>query len=149
MNVLTDAFPTDDFNLADEPWFIEPKDHLPATEFQRQATFVKMMASLAPTADVLAIPNASRASDWERLRRHREGARKGALDLIVTWNRGVAFVEFKDGQKMPFAAQRERLNRYFRMGHHCGVFRRPETAVEWLRGLGCPIRPVNNQSRRP
>lgn len=132
-----------DFNLEDPeedlPWFIEPKDKDPASELDRQRTFLSRMKALAPAIDVLAIPNAGKSSDWERIQRWKEGARRGALDLIITWNRGVMFAEFKDGQKMPTKDQRERLNRYYRMGHHCGVFRNADTLIEHLRSLGAPF----------
>lgn len=124
----------------DAPWFIEPKDSKPASEVQRQMTFLAMMGRLAPAVDVLAIPNAGKATDWERIQRWKEGARRGALDLIITWNHGVFFAEFKDGKKMPSPAQRDRLNRYFRMGHHCGVYRTAEKLIAHLREAGCPIR---------
>jgi len=154
MNAFTDIFPADDFDRPDEPWFIEPKDKLPGTELQRQKTFIDIMAALAPSVDIVAIPNAGKSTDWERIQRWKEGARRGALDLVVTWeptcqgDRGVCFPEFKDGQKMPSRAQRDRLNRYFRMGHACGVFRTAEALIAYLRDRGCPIRPVHNQSGR-
>lgn len=125
--------------LTDAPWFLEPRDDDPAPEFDRQRAFVNQMARIAPSIDVLAIPNAGKSSDWERLRRHAEGARRGALDLIITWNRGVMFAEFKDGKGMPTKDQRERLNRYYRQGHHCGVYRKPETLIAHLRSLGAPF----------
>lgn len=133
-------------DLDDEPWFIEPKDRNPAPELDRQKTFLAMLARLGPACDAVAIPNAGKSTDWERIQRWKEGARAGALDLVVTWaptrpdDRGVFFPEFKDGQKMPTPAQRDRLNRYFRMGHHCGVYRNPETLIEHLRAAGAPIR---------
>lgn len=123
----------------DLPWFIEPKDRDPTPEIKRQERFIKMMARLAPAVDVLAIPNAGKSSDWERIQRWREGARRGALDLVITWNRGVMFAEFKDGQKMPTPAQRERLNRYYRMGHWTGVYRNAETLMAHLRERGAPF----------
>jgi hypothetical protein len=123
----------------DLPWFIEPKDKDPASEFDRQRAFLSKIHRLAPSIDVLAIPNAGRGTDWQRVRRYNEGARRGALDLIITWNRSVMFAEFKDGQKMPTRDQRERLDRYDRQGHHCGVFRKPETLIERLRELGAPF----------
>jgi hypothetical protein len=125
--------------LTDAPWFCEEKDRDPASEFDRQTAFLAKIHRLAPSIDVLAIPNAGKGTDWERVRRWREGARRGALDLVITWNRGVMFAEFKDGTSMPTKDQRERLNRYFRMGHHCGVFRKPETLVDHLRSLGAPF----------
>ena len=65
-----------------EPWFIEAKDSNPASELQRQMTFLSMIGQLGPSCDVLAIPNAGKASDWERIQRWKEGARAGALDLL-------------------------------------------------------------------
>lgn len=123
----------------DLPWFIEPKDKDPASEIQRQALFLSRLKALAPAVDALAIPNAGKSTDWERIQRWREGARRGALDLVITWNRGVFFAEFKDGKSMPTKDQRERLNRYYRMGHHCGVYRNPDTLLEHLRSLGAPF----------
>jgi hypothetical protein len=40
---------------------------------------------------------------------------------------------------MPSIDQRERLNRYYRMGHHCGVYRKPDTLLAHLRDLGAPF----------
>lgn len=138
-------FPADDFDEPDEPWFVEPKDKDARGEFARQQAFVSWIAKNAPAVDVVAIPNAGRASDWERVRRWQEGARGGALDLVVVWaptragDRGIFFPEFKDGQKGPTRQQRDRLNRYFRMGHGCGVFRTAEVLVDHLRAAGCPL----------
>lgn len=146
MNAIAALFPEDDLDQPDEPWFIELKDRSPASEIRRQKTFIDIMAQLAPGVDVVAIPNAGKSSDWERLQRWREGARRGALDLIITWeptcqgDRGICFAEFKDGKKPPSREQRDRLNRYWRMGHACGVFRTAETLIGYLRDRGCPIR---------
>lgn len=138
-------FPADDLNRPDEPWFIQAKDNDPAGEFARQQAFVNFIEKHAPGVDVFAVPNASRGSDWERIRRWKEGARRGALDLVVTWqptrpgDRGVFFPEFKDGTKGPDKDQRARLNRYFRMGHGCGVYRTKEVLLEHLRRAGAPV----------
>lgn len=137
--------PADDFEAPDEPWFIEARDADPRDEFARQSAFVNWMAKHAPGVDVVAVPNAGKSSSWQRLQRWKEGARAGALDLVVTWtptrtsDRGVFFPEFKDGEKGPTRKQRDRLNRYFRMGHGCGVFRTAEVLVDHLRAAGCPI----------
>lgn len=130
---------------ADEPWFMQAMDNDPADEFDRQRAFVNWMEKHAKGVDVVAIPNAGRGTDWERRRRWAEGARRGALDLVVTWcptrpgDRGVFFPEFKDGRKGPDRDQRDRLNRYFRMGHGCGVYRTKEVLIEHLRAAGCPF----------
>ncbi len=139
----------DDFDALEDsvdlPWFIEPKDKANWTEFDRQVAFLSQLHREGPGIDAMAVPNAGRASDWERIQRWREGARKGALDLVLTWeptqqgDRGVFFVEFKDGQKMPTPTQRDRLNRYYRMGHRCGVYRNPATLIAHLRAAGAPF----------
>jgi hypothetical protein len=132
-------------DTADEPWFIEAKDRNPASELQRQTSFLALLARLAPAVDALAIPNAGKSTDWERVQRWKEGARRGALDLVITWqpewagDRGVFFAEWKNGTAMPSPAQRDRLNRYYRQGHLCGVFRKPETLIEHLRVAGAPF----------
>jgi hypothetical protein len=135
---------------ADEPWFIEPKDKDPRSESQRQRAFLSDLSRLAPAVSAFAVPNAGKRSDWERLERWREGARKGVLDLVITWNRGVFFAEFKNGQEMPTPAQKGRLNTLYRQGHHCGVYRTPETLLEHLRASGAPFidRP-REQGARP
>jgi hypothetical protein len=144
-DALAFDFPADDFDQPDEPWFIERKDRDPTPEFNRQMRFLSRLHALAPAVDAIAIPNAAKGSDWERIRRYREGARAGALDLLITWrptrpdDRGVYFPEFKNGQKMPDRDQRDRLNLHFRQGHGCGVYRRAETLLEHLRAAGAPF----------
>lgn len=135
----------DDLESPREPWYIEPKDKLPASELQRQQAFVNFMAVNAPAVDVTAIPNAGKSTDWQRIQRWKEGARAGALDLIITWrptrpgDRGIFFAEFKNGKTMPTPSQAERLDRYFRMGHGCGVYRSGAKLVEHLRAQGAPF----------
>ncbi len=132
-------------NPPQEPWFIEKRDMDPRDEFARQTSFLKDLKKLAPAVDAIAIPNAGKSSDWERVRRWREGARAGALDLLITWkptrpdDRGVFFAEFKDATKMPSPAQVERLNLLFRQGHRCGVFRQPLTLLLHLQEAGAPF----------
>lgn len=138
MSILDDM-PADDWDEPDFPWFIEPKDKDPEPELKRQQAFLSSLARAAPSVDAIAIPNAGRASDWERIQRWKEGARAGALDLVITWNRGVFFAEFKDGKSMPTPGQRRQLNRLYRQGHHCGVYRRAETLLAHLRHVGAPF----------
>lgn len=131
-------------DVADEPWFLEAKDKDPRPEISRQALFLSRLAIFAPAVDAVAIPNSGKLTNWERLQRHREGARAGALDLLITWEptgneRGVFFAEFKSGTGMPDRNQRERLNRYHRQGHGCGVYRNPDTLLAHLREAGAPF----------
>lgn len=136
---MLNDLPADDFEQPDLPWFLEPKDTNPASELRRQTLFLSRAAARCPGVDVLAIPNAGKRSDWERIQRWREGARAGALDLVLTWPGGVFFAEMKDGKGMPTRAQRDRLNRYHRQGHHCGVYRNADTLLEHLQRAGAPF----------
>lgn len=124
----------------DEPWHCDPKDKDPRSELQRQVALLRDARIVCPSVDFLAIPNAGRASDWERIQRWKEGARAGALDLVATWpNAGIAFLEMKDGRKIPTPQQVDRLNLLYRQGHHCGVFRQERSALDFLRRCGAPF----------
>ncbi|ODP39271.1 hypothetical protein [Sphingomonas turrisvirgatae] len=130
--------------LTDEPWHIDPRDRDPRSEDERVAAALRMAHMICPAVDIVAIPNAGRRSRWEANARKREGMKAGALDWVVTWrphlgDRGVAYVEWKDGTGTPDANQRDRLNMLFRMGHHVGVFRREDSFFAWLRALGAPF----------
>lgn len=127
----------------DEPdadWFCEPRDKLPASEFDRQRSFLTSMARLAPGVVVWAVPNEGKRTLWERGRAKALGLRKGMPDIGVAWNNGVAFIEMKGGQTAISKSQREVLNMLFRQGHHVAVFRTPALALDWLRSIGCPVR---------
>ncbi len=137
---LVDALET----AGDLPWYCEPKDKDPRSEFARQVGFLNALHKQAPAIDALAIPNARHASAWEHIQRWREGARGGALDLILSWDpvpgdRGVFFAEFKSGQTMPSRQQRDRLNWYHRHGFRCGVYRNGDTLLQHLRDAGAPF----------
>jgi hypothetical protein len=123
----------------DEPWFIEPKDKLAQDEDARQAEFLRLLPYVAPSLLVWAVPNAGRRTRWEAAKRKREGMRKGALDLTITWNHGSAYAEFKDGRDMPTEDQRDVLNRLYRQGHRCGVFRTAECLFAHLHEWGAPV----------
>jgi hypothetical protein len=123
----------------DLAWHIDPRDKDPRSEEKRQASFLRAAKMLCPMVDIFAVPNGARRTQWEANKARREGMKAGALDLVCTWNRGVAFLEFKDGSSMPDANQRDRLNRYVRQGHHCGVFRQEASALDFLRSIGAPF----------
>ena len=123
----------------DEPWHFDLIDRDPRDEQARVTAFLGALRKQAPAIAAFAVPNAGRASDWERLKRYREGARAGVPDLVVAWPGGVAFMEWKDGKKPATDQQRDWLNRLHRMGHHCGLFRRPESAIAFLRRAGAPF----------
>lgn len=131
--------PEDDFDRPDEPWFMQGYDDEPASEFERQRAFVNRMRRDAPGVIVFAVPNGGRQSDWQKVRRFNEGAIAGALDLVIVWNRGVFFAEFKDGRGKPSKAQIVMLNELYRQGHRCGVYRTAAKLIEHLREAGCPV----------
>lgn len=140
MSALSDLLAIPEADGPDEPWFEEPRDSLPGSEFKRQRTFLAMLKRLGPKCVALAIPNASSAGDWEKIRRWSEGARAGACDLIILWPAGIFFAEMKAGKGDISPAQRDFLNDVYRLGHPCGVYRQPETLVDHLRAAGAPIR---------
>lgn len=124
---------------ADLPWHIDPKDKDPRREEKRQLAFLRGVKLLCPSVNVFAVPNGGRRSQWEANKAKREGMKSGALDLVATWNRGVAFIEFKNGTDMPNTNQREQLNTLYRQGHWCGVFRQEASALDFLRQAGAPF----------
>lgn len=132
-------FPADDFDTPDEPWFCEARDKDPRDEHDRQARFVAFMRKNAPSALVAAFGNGGKLTEWQKVRRWKEGVLAGMNDLVVIWNRGAFFAEFKDGREMPRRDQRDVLNQLYRMGWRCGVYRRPETLIGHLREAGCPF----------
>ncbi|GLI99148.1 hypothetical protein [Sphingobium sp. BS19] len=124
----------------DEAWHIDPRDEDPRDEIARQSAFLRDAKFLCPKVDIFAVPNAGKRSQWAAGKAKREGMVAGVLDLVATWpGAGVAFLEWKDGSKMPDDNQRERLNRYVRQGHHCGVFRQEQSALTFLRDCGAPF----------
>jgi hypothetical protein len=115
---------------------IDVRDKDPRSEEKRQLAFRRQMALLCPAVMVWATPNGAKRSVWEAAKAKREGLRAGVADVTCVWNRGVAWLEFKNGTAMPSPAQREFLNSLWRAGHHVGVFRQERSAVDWLLGLG-------------
>lgn len=130
---------------AGRTWHIDPRDKDPRDEDARQAAFLRDAHIMCPGVDIFAVPNAGKRTRWEQYKRTREGMKAGALDLVCTWlptsahDRGIAFLEFKNGRDMPDANQCDRLDLYMRQGHHCGVFRQERSALEFLRAAGAPF----------
>lgn len=123
----------------DEPWFCEPCDKDPRSEFERQRAFVNYMRKNAHGVMVVAIPNGSNDSEWTRLRKWAEGAVAGMTDLALFWPGGAFFPEMKGGNTPIKQAQRDVMNRLHRMGYRTGVYRNPETLIAHLREAGAPF----------
>ncbi len=125
-------------------FLVEDPDKNPGTEIQRQATFRKLMARLAPAVTVYANTNGTHiASLAGRARANREGRTIGAPDLTLFWNHGVAWIEFKAGKGSLKPAQIEFCNKLADDGHHVACFRDPINAVDWVRSLGAPVKSVS------
>ena len=124
---------------ADEPWFLEPKDKRGGSEEARQQEFFRLLPYVAPALNAYAVPNGARRTRWEAAKVKREGLKSGALDLVVTWNHGCAFPEFKNGSEMPTDNQRAQLNTLYRQGHRCGVFRTADALFLKLHEWGAPV----------
>jgi hypothetical protein len=124
---------------ADLAWHIDAKDKDPRSEEKRQIAFLRDARILCPAVAIFAVPNGGKRSQWAAMKAKREGMKAGVLDLVATWDGGVAFLEFKDGSSMPDENQRERLNLLTRQGHHCGVFRQEHSALAFLRSCGAPF----------
>ena len=125
-------------------WWIDPKDADPRSEELRQVAVLRMGRILCPAVSFFAVPNGINRTQWEMNKALREGMKADALDLVATWaptpsTPGVAFIEMKDGTKMPDQNQRDRLNLYTRQGHLCGVFRQEKSVMDFLRRHGAPF----------
>jgi len=129
----------DDLEEHDLPWHIDPKDKDPRSEEKRQLAFLNAVRIICPAVNVFAVPNAAKRTQWEVNKAKREGMKSGALDVVCTCTGGVAFLEFKNGHEPPTPNQRDQLNTLYRQGHHCGVFRQEQSALEYLRSIGAPF----------
>lgn len=109
------------------------------TELAIQTRFRNKMRTKAPEVMLVAIPNAGRRTAYESLTRHREGMVSGFPDLMALWDGRAAFLEFKNRTGTLSETQVCCLNRLVRQNFVVGVFRSPDTAVEWLRGHGAPF----------
>lgn len=124
-------------------FFIEPTDKNPASELQRQATFRRVMAQVAPQVIVYANTNGTHiASHAGRAKANREGRTIGVPDITLVWNRGVAWLEMKAGKGQLKPAQIEFCNRLIERGQHVACYRNPYAAIDWVRSLGAPVRAV-------
>ena len=122
------------------PFHVDGRDvAIEGTELEIQAGFRNKMRHKAPEVMLVAVPNAGRRTSYEALTRHREGMVSGFPDLIALWDGKVAFLEFKNRTGQISDSQIACLNRLVRHNFAVGVFRSPDTAVDWLRKQGAPF----------
>ncbi len=116
---------------------IDAKDKNPKPELERQAELVAAIKRNFARVKVAAVPNGGKRGQKALNQARREGAWWGFVDLLVIGRpQLVAFIEIKNGTEMPRQNQIDAINWLHRAGHHVGVFRRADSAVEWLRGIG-------------
>lgn len=121
----------------------EPTDRSPASEIERQTTFLGLLRMQAPTVMAWAVPNGHNRGLKDRVKAKKEGLKAGVPDLTIVWNCGTAFIEFKDAKGKPDANQVDLLNYLTDAGHHCAVVRSPEFALQLLAEWGAPVRAVS------
>lgn len=130
-----DYFPADE-PLTEEPLFwIEPRDSDPRSEDDRQGEFAKAIRS-RPGVRIAAILN---DHDWGQKmlnRANKLGAKWGFPDTIIYAAGRIAFIEFKNGRRMPEQHQVDCLNDLHRLGFPVAVCRTAEGALRWLEGEG-------------
>lgn len=127
--------------LRAEPRFtIEPTGTGCGSEIERQTSFLAMLRLTAPSVMAWAVPNGHNRGLKDRVKAKKEGLKAGVPDLTLCWNRGVAFLEFKDNKGKPDANQIDLLNYLQDAGHHCAVVRTPEFALALLAEWGAPLR---------
>lgn len=102
-------------------------------ELAIQVGFRRKVRELAPSIKLVAIPNAGRRSSWEQIKRAKEGLTAGFPDMLALHAGRTVYLEFKAGKGGPAPAQIDQLNWLVRNGFAVGVFRSPETAIDWLR----------------
>jgi len=123
------------------PYHVDPRSAAyDGDEIVIQTLLLSRAGMRCPAVTFAAVPNAGKRSQWAAQRAKREGLRKGFEDLIATWpGQGIAFIEIKDRDGTISTDQDEWLTRHVEQGHHAGVFRHPDTALDFLRRCGAPF----------
>lgn len=124
------------------------------SELERQGQFVAFMRKVCPHMMVAAIPNAGKRGFKAQHQAKKEGMVSGAFDTLVTWDirdarpdcpATMAMIEFKgfDARGSAGSLSQSQIdfgNRLHRQGHKVACFFSARSAIEWLRGLGAPIK---------
>ena len=111
---------------------IDPRDKDASPEDDRQGAFVSRVKKQAPHLTVVAILNGERRGQWALNLARKLGAAWGFPDVMVLGAGRVCFLEFKNGTDSPPQHQIDRLNWLWRNSFPVGVFRRPDTAWQFL-----------------
>lgn len=109
------------------------------SEIAIQTVFRARVRIMCPRVLVVAVPNAAKRSQWAINQAKREGITAGFPDVICIWPGKTAYIEFKARAGSISKNQREWMERLTSYGFPAGVFRHPETALEFLRANGAPF----------
>ena len=118
----------------------QPADAYDGSEIAIQTLFRNRCRMLCPRVQLVAVPNGTYiASLAGRSRAQREGLSAGFPDLMAIASGKIAFLEFKAKRGRLSESQTEWLDRLAAFGFPVGVFRHPDTAIEFLRVAGFPF----------
>ena len=117
------------------PFHVDPRNAKDdRDEGSIQALFRRRMKMVAPQVILVAVPNAGKRTAWEKRQRAREGLVPGFPDMLAMFDGRTAALEFKSGIGSLSDQQIDTLNRLAAQDFPVGVFRSPDTAIEWLEG---------------
>lgn len=110
------------------------------SELEIQTLFRSRCRIMCPAVEVVAIPNGSRRTEWEKLKAAREGLVAGFPDTMCLWHqRGIAFIEFKKPGGRVRPNQIEAMGRLQARGFPVTVAFSPDEAIQFLRDHGAPF----------
>ena len=122
-----------------------PDDRTKWPEEYRQRSFVAWVRKHHPEIIAASITNEGKRSVYGGMRRKQAGLTPGMPDIVVIWDGGMAFIEFKGAAASGAWGrlsehQIETCNKIHRNGHPVGCFYTATGAIAWLRSVGCPLR---------
>lgn len=110
------------------------------SELEIQTLFRSRARIECPAVHIVAVPNAGRRSEWERLQRKREGMSAGFPDCLCFWHWAkVAAIEFKRLGGRLTTNQAEWIARLNGIGIPAIVAYTAEEALAFLRERGAPF----------
>ena len=128
-----------------EPHGKAPDDTRRRPEAFRQESFVAYLRKTSPGITPASFANEGKRSTYAAGKLKKGGLAPGMPDICCIWDGGWAFIEFKgftaSGQPGKLSpAQIDACNKIHRNGHPVACFFTATAALDWLRGLGAPVR---------
>jgi len=119
-----------------------PSVRISDSEIVVQKACRDMIAKVFRNTRVAAVPNGQKRTRWQQSQAKREGLSAGFPDLVIVGSLErlypaplVAFVEIKANSPLT-TEQKDWLTFMAVAGHHCGVFRSPDTLMDAMRAWG-------------